>query len=169
MTFGALGDSFYEYLLKVWIQGGRREDTYRRMYDAAMDGVDELLVQKVGRVSCNGWTRNCQCVVERAHAVYKKALCVVAGWCGCFWMSLLLCHRCHRCHCCCRHHIKPSLSTHQTRGMTYLSEWNGSARQPQHRMDHLACFMAGNLALGSMTSQDPARAARDLKTGKART
>lgn len=30
------------------MQGGRREDNYRRMYDDAMDGVDELLVQKVG-------------------------------------------------------------------------------------------------------------------------
>eukprot|EP00903_Cladosiphon_okamuranus_P011485 g10817.t1 len=99
VTVGALGDSFYEYLLKVWIQGGRKEDKYRQMYDDAMDGVDELLVQKT-----------------------------------------------------------LSLSTHQTRGLTYLSEWNGSARQPQHRMDHLACFMAGNLALGSITSQDPALA-----------
>lgn len=51
MTFGALGDSFYEYLLKVWIQGGRREESYRRMYDTAMDGVDELLVQKVRYVA----------------------------------------------------------------------------------------------------------------------
>ncbi|CAM9228299.1 unnamed protein product, partial [Scytosiphon promiscuus] len=100
VTFGALGDSFYEYLLKVWMQGGRREDSYRRMYDAAIDGVHELLVQKA-------------------------------------------------------------------RGLTYLSEWNGTTRQ--HRMDHLACFMAGNLALGSMTSKDPAKAARDLKTGKAST
>lgn len=49
VTLGALGDSFYEYLLKVWIQGGRSEDHYRRMYDDAMDGVDELLVQKVGQ------------------------------------------------------------------------------------------------------------------------
>lgn len=54
--------------------------------------------------------------------------------------------------------------THQARGLTYLSEWNGATHQ--HRMDHLACFMAGNLALGSVTSKDTARAARDLKTGK---
>lgn len=33
-------------------------------------------------------------------------------------------------------------------------------------MDHLACFMAGNLALGAMTSNDAVRAARDLRTGK---
>jgi mannosyl-oligosaccharide alpha-1,2-mannosidase len=44
VTFGALGDSFYEYLLKVWIQGGKQEDWLREMYDRAMDGVmNELL------------------------------------------------------------------------------------------------------------------------------
>jgi len=37
ITFGALGDSFYEYLLKIWLQGGRKEtwlryDTYRSSY-----------------------------------------------------------------------------------------------------------------------------------------
>ncbi|CAN0020821.1 unnamed protein product, partial [Discosporangium mesarthrocarpum] len=98
VTFGALGDSFYEYLLKVWIQGGRTEGRYRSMYDRAMDGVAEILVKKSG-------------------------------------------------------------------GLTYLSEWNGS--QHQHRMDHLACFVAGNLALGAATTADPVRAARDLRTGKA--
>lgn len=39
VTFGTLGDSFYEYLIKVWVQGGRSETMYRRMYDAAMDGL----------------------------------------------------------------------------------------------------------------------------------
>ena len=28
ITFGALGDSYYEYLLKCWIQGGKREPMY---------------------------------------------------------------------------------------------------------------------------------------------
>lgn len=51
MTIGALGDSFYEYLLKVWMQGGRIELDYRRMYDEAMDGVAALLVQEVGEAT----------------------------------------------------------------------------------------------------------------------
>lgn len=46
ITFGALGDSYYEYLLKVWIQGGKRENRYRRMYDAAMDGVHKRLLKR---------------------------------------------------------------------------------------------------------------------------
>ena len=32
ITFGALGDSYYEYLLKTWIQGGRTETRLREMY-----------------------------------------------------------------------------------------------------------------------------------------
>ena len=43
-TFGAMADSFYEYLLKTWIQGGKVENKYREMYDSAMQGMhDELL------------------------------------------------------------------------------------------------------------------------------
>jgi hypothetical protein len=44
VTFGAMGDSFYEYTLKVWLQGGKTEPMYRSMYDKAIDGMhDELL------------------------------------------------------------------------------------------------------------------------------
>ena len=46
ITFGALGDSFYEYLLKVWLQGGRVEPMYRRMYDAAMDGLTARMLKR---------------------------------------------------------------------------------------------------------------------------
>ncbi|CAN0170907.1 unnamed protein product, partial [Ascophyllum nodosum] len=46
VTFGALGDSFYEYLLKVWLQGGQTETTYRKMYDRAMDGMTRVLLKK---------------------------------------------------------------------------------------------------------------------------
>jgi mannosyl-oligosaccharide alpha-1,2-mannosidase len=45
VTFGALGDSFYEYLLKVWIQGGKKEMWLREMYDKAMDGVVNVLLK----------------------------------------------------------------------------------------------------------------------------
>ena len=39
-----MADSFYEYMLKIWIQGGKVEPMYREMYDLAMQGMhDELL------------------------------------------------------------------------------------------------------------------------------
>jgi len=44
LTFGAMADSFYEYMLKIWIQGGKQEPMYRQMYDKAMQGMhNELL------------------------------------------------------------------------------------------------------------------------------
>lgn len=45
ITFGALGDSFYEYLLKLWIQGGKKETWLRDLYDRSMDGaINKLLM-----------------------------------------------------------------------------------------------------------------------------
>lgn len=45
VTFGALGDSFYEYLLKLWLQGGRKETWLREAYDRAMNGaINKLLM-----------------------------------------------------------------------------------------------------------------------------
>jgi hypothetical protein len=46
VSFGAMGDSAYEYMLKIWIQGGRKEDAYRRMWDKAVAGMHEQLLRK---------------------------------------------------------------------------------------------------------------------------
>jgi Glycosyl hydrolase family 47 len=45
LTFGAMADSFYEYMLKVWIQGGKTEPMYRDMYDKAIEGMHNELLQ----------------------------------------------------------------------------------------------------------------------------
>ncbi|KAG8043386.1 hypothetical protein GUJ93_ZPchr0458g22869 [Zizania palustris] len=44
ITFGAMGDSFYEYLLKVWIQGNKTEHVkhYREMWETSMEGLISL-------------------------------------------------------------------------------------------------------------------------------
>lgn len=101
-TFGAMADSAYEYMLKVWIQGGRNEPMYRELYDKAMEGMHKQLEQK----------------------------------------------------------SSPS-------GLTYLADLHSNSYD--HKMDHLACFMGGLLALGAYT--DPQglhseRASRDLRTGR---
>ena len=36
VSLGALGDSFYEYLLKSWIMSGKTDHLARKMYDDAM-------------------------------------------------------------------------------------------------------------------------------------
>ncbi|KAH9558163.1 hypothetical protein CY35_07G122600 [Sphagnum magellanicum] len=45
ITFGAMGDSFYEYLLKVWIQGNKTEVVkhYREMWEQSMEGIMGLV------------------------------------------------------------------------------------------------------------------------------
>ena len=45
-TFGGGADSFYEYLLKAWIQGGKTEHIYRDMYDTAIQGLHDVLLQQ---------------------------------------------------------------------------------------------------------------------------
>jgi hypothetical protein len=45
ITFGAMGDSLYEYMLKIWIQGGKVETKYRNMYDKAIQGMHDRLLQ----------------------------------------------------------------------------------------------------------------------------
>lgn len=44
VSIGALGDSFYEYLLKSWIWSGRKDDQLKGMYDQALDAIEKQLL-----------------------------------------------------------------------------------------------------------------------------
>ncbi|XP_015115798.1 mannosyl-oligosaccharide 1,2-alpha-mannosidase IA isoform X1 [Diachasma alloeum] len=46
MSLGGLGDSFYEYLLKAWIQSGKEDIEAREMYDEAIAAVVKNMVRK---------------------------------------------------------------------------------------------------------------------------
>ncbi len=43
---GANDDSFYEYLLKAWLQSGKTDDEARQMYVEAMASATGKLIQK---------------------------------------------------------------------------------------------------------------------------
>ncbi|KAM4607313.1 mannosidase, alpha, class 1B, member 1b [Polymixia lowei] len=45
-TLGARADSYYEYLLKQWLQGGKKENQFLEDYLQAMEGVKKNLLQK---------------------------------------------------------------------------------------------------------------------------
>ncbi|KAM3867737.1 mannosidase, alpha, class 1B, member 1b [Diretmus argenteus] len=45
-TLGARADSYYEYLLKQWIQGGKKETQFLEDYLQAVEGVKKNLLQK---------------------------------------------------------------------------------------------------------------------------
>ncbi|XP_049460203.1 endoplasmic reticulum mannosyl-oligosaccharide 1,2-alpha-mannosidase [Epinephelus fuscoguttatus] len=47
-TLGARADSYYEYLLKQWIQGGKTEDDLLEDYMQAVEGVKKHLVKHTG-------------------------------------------------------------------------------------------------------------------------
>jgi mannosyl-oligosaccharide alpha-1,2-mannosidase len=107
ITFGALGDSFYEYLVKVWVQGGQQgagsDVMFREMYDEAMQGVHELLLKR----------------------------------------------------------SSPS-------NLLFIADFNGATTVD--KMDHLACFVPGMLALGAWSATGQAgteRAQKDLQAAKA--
>lgn len=45
IRLGSRGDSYYEYLIKQWLQTGRTEKVYREMYDHALGGIKRLLTK----------------------------------------------------------------------------------------------------------------------------
>ncbi|KAJ7088429.1 glycoside hydrolase family 47 protein [Mycena belliarum] len=46
IRLGSRGDSYYEYLLKQYLQTDRKEPVYLKMYEDAMQGIHDHLVQK---------------------------------------------------------------------------------------------------------------------------
>jgi len=45
-SVGALGDSFYEYLLKEWLRSGKRDKEAKRLFDEAALDIEKQLVKK---------------------------------------------------------------------------------------------------------------------------
>lgn len=45
-SVGALGDSFYEYLLKAYIQSGGKDEVAKEMYEEAIGVITNRLVLK---------------------------------------------------------------------------------------------------------------------------
>lgn len=46
VSVGALGDSFYEYLLKAWLLSNKTDQEARSMYDKAVEAIEHRLVKK---------------------------------------------------------------------------------------------------------------------------
>jgi mannosyl-oligosaccharide alpha-1,2-mannosidase len=49
LTYGARGDSYYEYLLKQWIQSGHTDTESKRLYDLAISDTLNRLVKRTKR------------------------------------------------------------------------------------------------------------------------
>ena len=44
-SVGAMGDSFYEYLIKEWLRSGKTDKQAKKMFDEAVTGIEENLLQ----------------------------------------------------------------------------------------------------------------------------
>ncbi|XP_065849774.1 mannosyl-oligosaccharide 1,2-alpha-mannosidase MNS1-like isoform X1 [Euphorbia lathyris] len=77
ITFGAMGDSFYEYLLKVWIQGNKTEAVkhYREMWEISMKGMQSL----VRRTTPSNYTYLCEKNGDRLSDKMDELACFAPG------------------------------------------------------------------------------------------
>ncbi|XP_055605865.1 mannosyl-oligosaccharide alpha-1,2-mannosidase IA isoform X1 [Uranotaenia lowii] len=78
MSLGALGDSFYEYLLKAWIQSGHEDEEAREMYDDAMQAI----IQHMIRTSQGGLTYVSDMKFDRLEHKMDHLACFAGGLFG---------------------------------------------------------------------------------------
>ena len=48
VSWGAMGDSFYEYTLKLWLLTGKRHEQYKRMYLESIKAMQKRLLRQEG-------------------------------------------------------------------------------------------------------------------------
>lgn len=77
MSIGALGDSFYEYLLKAWIQSNHEDQEAREMFDNAMTAVFEHML----KVSPGGLTYITDVKYERPEHKMDHLACFSGEFC----------------------------------------------------------------------------------------
>lgn len=70
-----MGDSFYEYLLKQWLQSGGKDMVARRMWDEAVAAIEEHLVKK----SASGLTYVAEMKYDRLEHKMDHLACFIAG------------------------------------------------------------------------------------------
>lgn len=75
MSMGALGDSFYEYLLKAWLQSAKEDTEARQMFDDAMSAVLKHMLQ----TSSSGLSYFAELKFERVEHKMDHLACFSGG------------------------------------------------------------------------------------------
>ncbi|EER01687.1 mannosyl-oligosaccharide alpha-1,2-mannosidase, putative [Perkinsus marinus ATCC 50983] len=57
ISFGAMGDSYFEYLLKVWLQSGKREKKHLDFWTKAMTEIERMIFRTAGGLTFIGELR----------------------------------------------------------------------------------------------------------------
>lgn len=77
-SVGALGDSFYEYLLKEWLRSGKRDTQAKDLFDEAAKDIEEKLV----KVSPHGLTYIAEMKYNRLEHKMDHLACFAGGMYG---------------------------------------------------------------------------------------
>ena len=77
---GALGDSFYEYLLKEWLRSGKTDNVAKEMFDQAATDVENELV----KTSASGLTY----FAEQKYGKLEHKMDHLACFGGKFWIKI---------------------------------------------------------------------------------
>lgn len=77
-SVGALGDSFYEYLLKEWLRSGKQDEKAKTMFDEAAKDIEENLIQ----TSPGGLTYIAEMKYGRLEHKMDHLACFAAGMYG---------------------------------------------------------------------------------------
>lgn len=88
ISLGALGDSFYEYLLKAWLQSGQTDGDARQMYDDAM----EALVNNIIQTSPSGLIYASDMKFERLEHKMDHLACFSGKFITSFFLIILIKH-----------------------------------------------------------------------------
>ena len=112
VSIGALGDSFYEYLLKAWIQTNGQDSEAKTMYDNAVIGVEKTLLRTSnGGLKYLGEFKNGKTEAKMGHltcfagktgqtinvtALSPKSVTHKLSQPHCHWGELMLCAYCCR-------------------------------------------------------------------------
>ncbi|KAJ8978369.1 hypothetical protein NQ317_018601 [Molorchus minor] len=78
MSMGALGDSFYEYLLKAWLQANKEDNEARQMFDDAMQSVFQHMLH----TSPNGLMYFAELKFDRTEHKMDHLACFSGGLLG---------------------------------------------------------------------------------------
>ncbi|CAI5530563.1 unnamed protein product [Closterium sp. Naga37s-1] len=136
ITLGSMGDSFYEYLLKVWVQGGGTPyvQRYRDMWEKSMQGMmDKLIHHSPAPNTTTATTTASATNNSSTSSTSDRSSSSSAGITTSGGGS------------------NDSSSSSGSSGgrVAYVAEMH--AGKVEHKMEHVTCFVAGLLVLGAQT------------------
>ena len=147
VTFGAMGDSYYEYLLKYWLFTGKKHERYKRMYLESMRGMISRLIMTQGSLTF---------VAELKSGVRRRP--TLSPLPRLSPHALALRRTSHRHAITLQRHerkmepsalMNPPAARGSVSASALITHLHACPQRLERKMDHLVCFVPGMLALGA--------------------